>query len=135
MLFRREVLATPPEGPEQTHGPRHKKDPAPIREQQHERDQRRCDDHADRLSPALIIPMAVRTFFDREPFRDWRESQPEKPPPSPMPSKKAHRGQHYQVETRPCPAQASDQKIMMTVNPNRVPSTSINLPPAAYMIA
>ena len=32
-------------------------------------------------------------------------------------------------------AQASDQNTMITVKPRRVPSTSISLPPPAYMSA
>jgi hypothetical protein len=58
-----------------------------------------------------------------------------KPPPSPAPSRKRLTASVETLAASPWLAQASDQNSMMTVNPRRVPSTSISLPPPAYISA
>jgi hypothetical protein len=57
------------------------------------------------------------------------------PPPRALPPENRLAASMAKVVAKAWLAQASDQKIMITVNPRRVPSTSTSFPPPAYMKA
>src|SRR5690242_12680446 len=84
--------------------------------------------------PALMIPMAV------ERSRVGNHSATAlvaagNPPPSPAPRSRRLADSMTKLVASPWLAHASDHHTMIQTNPARVPSVSISLPPAAYMIA
>src|SRR5215831_10644373 len=84
--------------------------------------------------PALMIPMAVARCEGLNHSATARVAAG-KLPPSPAPKRNRLTANIANVVAKAWLAQASDQKIIITVNPRRVPSTSTNFPPPAYMKA
>jgi hypothetical protein len=82
--------------------------------------------------PALMMPMAVERSLTGNHSVTARVAAG-KPPPSPMPSNSRLAASMMTFVARPWLAHASDQKIMITVKPWRVPRTSMSLPPPRYI--
>jgi len=84
--------------------------------------------------PALMIPIAVDRSWMGNHSATARVAAG-KPPPSPMPSSRRLTASIPTLVASPWLAQASDQNTMMARRPARVPTTSISLPPPAYITA
>ena len=84
--------------------------------------------------PALIMPIAVERSSVGNHSATARVAAGN-PPPSPMPSRNLLTASIAKVIASAWLAHASDQKIMITVKPVRVPRASANFPPPTYMHA
>ncbi len=84
--------------------------------------------------PALMMPIAVERSVTGNHSATARVAAG-KPPPSPMPSRRRLTTSMLKLVARPWLAQATDQKSMIASMPMRVPTTSMSLPPPAYITA
>jgi hypothetical protein len=84
--------------------------------------------------PRLMTPMAVERSLTGNHSATARVAAG-KPPPSPAPSSSRKTASVARFPASAWPADASDQNTMIAVKPARVPSTSANFPPPAYISA
>ena len=84
--------------------------------------------------PALMMPIAVDRSCAGNHSATARVAAGN-PPPSPMPSSRRLTASMPILVASPWLAHASDQNTMISSSPALVPSTSISLPPAAYITA
>ena len=129
----RAIRQRPPTGPKQTESAGTRKT---ISNSNSSRkcDQRRRNNSTNRR-PSVDDAHRGRAFFDAETIPQPRASLRENHLPRPSPAGTGCRRASRNLSPARDSRRPADQKIIITVNPRRVPNASANLPPPAYIRA